>query len=415
MAYLLECRDKPDSAALRQETRQAHLAYARETPAILAAGPLLAEDESTMIGSFFILDFPDRAAVEAFNANDPYTQAGLFGSVRIQPFRWLMGTGPRPANSAHEGALPPSRRGSAPATLRRTGHGWHYRHCSGGGRGPALDAALAEAEVLWHCLYPIDAAVLEKAPKLRLIQKIGVGVNTIDRETAAARGVTVCNLPGSNAPAVAEHTLALMLATLRQIPQLDAAMRQGQGWALTPKLEDGLGELYGRRVGLVGWGATAQQLAPVLDALGATVAFCAQHAHAAPYAQRSFEDLLAESDVLSLHLPLTEATARMLDANALARLPAGAIIINTARGGLIDESALLGALGSGALAGAGLDVFDQEPLSEDHPFLTLPQVVLTPHSAWLTQETLRRSLTTAVANLHGLHSGGPFHHEVPPP
>ena len=95
MAYLLECRDKPDSATLRQETRQAHLAYARETPAILAAGPLRAEDESTMIGSFFILDFPDRAAVEAFNANDPYTQAGLFGSVRIQPFRWLMGTGPK--------------------------------------------------------------------------------------------------------------------------------------------------------------------------------------------------------------------------------------------------------------------------------------------------------------------------------
>jgi phosphoglycerate dehydrogenase-like enzyme len=135
-----------------------------------------------------------------------------------------------------------------------------------------------------------------------------------------------------------------MLATLRQLPQLDAAMRRGQGWALTPQLEDGLGELSGRRVGLVGWGATAQRLAPVLDALGASVAFCAQRAHATPYAQRSFEDLLAESDVLSLHLPLTEATARMLNAKALARLPAGAIVINTARGGLIDESALLAAL-----------------------------------------------------------------------
>ena len=282
-------------------------------------------------------------------------------------------------------------------------------------RGPALDAALAEAEVLWHCLYPIDAAFLEKAPKLRLIQKIGVGVNTIDRETAAARSITVCNLPGSNAPAVAEHTLTLMLATLRQLPQLDAAMRRGQGWTLTPQLEDSLGELSGRRVGLVGWGATAQRLAPVLDALGAKVAFCAQRAHAAPYAQRSFEALLAESDVLSLHLPLTKATARLLDAKALARLPAGAIVINTARGGLIDEGALLAALRKGALAGAGLDVFDQEPLPEDHPFLSLPQVVLTPHSAWLTQETLTRSLTTAVANLHALRSGGPLHHEVPPP
>ena len=281
--------------------------------------------------------------------------------------------------------------------------------------GPALEAALAEAEVLWHCLYPIDAAFLRKAPKLRLIQKIGVGVNTIDRRTAAAQGITVCNLPGSNAPAVAEHTLALMLATLRQLPQLDAAMRRGQGWTLTPALEDGLGELSGRRVGLVGWGATAQRLAPVLHALGAQVAFCAQRTHAAPYAQRSFEDLLAESDVLSLHVPLTEATTRLLDAKALARLPAGAIVINTARGGLIDESALLAALGSGVLAGAGLDVFDQEPLPKDHPFLTLPQVVLTPHSAWLTQETLNRSLTTAVANLHRLRSGGPLHHEVPPP
>jgi len=256
---------------------------------------------------------------------------------------------------------------------------------------------------------------LRKAPKLRLIQKVGVGVNTIDRETAAARGIAVCNLPGSNATAVAEHTLALMLATLRQLPQLDAAMRRGQGWALTPQLEDGLGELSGRRVGLVGWGATAQRLAPVLAALGAKVAFCAQRTHGAPYAQRSFEALLAQSDVLSLHLPLTEATAHMLDAKALARLPAGAIVINTARGGLIDEGALLAALGSGALAGAGLDVFDQEPLPEDHPFLSLPQVVLTPHSAWLTQETLTRSLTTAVANLHALRSGGPLHNEVPPP
>ena len=278
--------------------------------------------------------------------------------------------------------------------------------------GPALDAALAQAEVIWHCLYPIDAAVFEKAPKLRLIQKIGVGVNTIDRETAAARGVTVCNLPGSNAPAVAEHTLALMLATLRQIPQLDAAMRQGQGWALTPKLEDGLGELYGRRVGLVGWGATAQQLAPVLDALGATVAFCAQHAHAAPYAQRSFEDLLAESDVLSLHLPLTEATARMLDANALARLPAGAIIIGARRADRRKRPA--GGPGERRPCRRGLG-----RLRPRTPFRGPPFSDPAPGGADAAQRLAHPGNAEAKPDygggLHGLRSGGPFHHEVPPP
>jgi phosphoglycerate dehydrogenase-like enzyme len=282
-------------------------------------------------------------------------------------------------------------------------------------QGPALDRALETADVLWHCLYPVDQAFLDRAPRLRLIQKIGVGVNTIERAGAAARGIAVCNLPGSNAPAVAEHTLALMLATLRQLPRLDAAMRIGQGWALTPTLEDGLGELGGRRVGLVGWGATAQRLAPVLAALGATVQFCARTTHDAPYPQRPFEALLEESDVVSLHLPLTAMTQNMMNAGAFARLPAGAILINTARGALVEEAALLAALASGRLAGAGLDVFDTEPLAPDHPLLAFPQVVLSPHSAWLTQETLARSLETAVENLHRLRRGAPLLHQVPAP
>ena len=272
MAYLLECRDKPDSAALRQGDAAGAPRLREGNPRDPCGRALLAEDESTMIGSFFILDFPDRAAVEAFNATIPTPKPGSSAPCVSSP-SLADGHGAQGQLTQRMKVL---YHHPAGAQLRRrfdelATDGITVTVVEEAG-GPALDAALAEAEVLWHCLYPIDAAFFEKAPKLRLIQKIGVGVNTIDRETAAARGVTVCNLPGSNAPAVAEHTLALMLATLRQIPQLDAAMRQGQGWALTPKLEDGLGELCGRRVGLVGWGATAQQLAPVLDALGATVA-----------------------------------------------------------------------------------------------------------------------------------------------
>jgi len=127
---------------------------------------------------------------------------------------------------------------------------------------------LPEADVLWHVLKPATAAMMARAPKLRLIQKIGVGVNTIDLEAAKERGIAVCNLPGTNARAVAELTLALMLATVRRLPLFDAAMRDGSASALDPTVQDNLGELGGRTVGLVGYGAVPRLLAPVLKALG---------------------------------------------------------------------------------------------------------------------------------------------------
>ena len=132
---------------------------------------------------------------------------------------------------------------------------------------------MAEAEVLWHVLKPVTAAAMAAAPRLRLIQKIGVGVNTIDLDAARERGIAVCNLPGTNARAVAELTLPLMLGALRQVTRFDAAVRAGCGWSLDPTLQDGLGELGGRAVGLVGYGAVPRALALVLMALGCRILY----------------------------------------------------------------------------------------------------------------------------------------------
>ena len=212
---------------------------------------------------------------------------------------------------------------------------------------------LPETEVIWHELRPITADDIAKAPKLRLIQKIGVGVNTIDLEEARARGIAVCNMPGTNSQAVAEMTLALMLATLRRLPALDGATRLGQGWDLPPSIQDDLGELGGKTVGLVGYGAVPARLAPVLRALGAHVLYTARASKPEAAAEwRALPDLLAQSDIVSLHVPLTDETAGMIDGAALTAMKRGAVLVNTARGGLVDQTALVGALLSGQLAAA---------------------------------------------------------------
>ena len=250
---------------------------------------------------------------------------------------------------------------------------------------------MAEAEVLWHVLKPVTAAVVAAAPRLRLIQKIGVGVNTIDLEAARARGIAVCNLPGTNAPAVAELALLLMLGALRQVSRFDAAVRAGRGWSLDPAVQDRLGELGGRTVGLVGYGAVPRALAPVLAALGCRVLYTARAPKPdAPGEWRPLVALLAEADVVSLHLPLTAETERLIDAAALARMRPGAVLVNTARGGLVDQAAL----------------------AEAAPLLALPNVVLTPHIGWLTTGTFDRSLALAAENCRRLGEGGPLLHRV---
>jgi phosphoglycerate dehydrogenase-like enzyme len=274
-----------------------------------------------------------------------------------------------------------------------------------------LARLLTDTDVIWHVLKRCTAEMAAAAPKLRLIQKIGVGVNTIDLDAAKQHGIAVCNLPGTNARAVAELALALMLAVLRRLPRFDAAMRRGE-W-LDPDLQDGIGELGGRTIGLVGYGAIPRLLAPVLIALGCRLIYTSRTPRADALGEwRSLDALLAEADVVSLHLPLTDDTAGLIDAAAFARMKPGAVLINTARGGLVDQPALTEALASGRLAGAGLDVFVHEPHDASDVLFQLPNVVLTPHIAWLTTGTFDRSFVLAAENCRRLAAGEPLLHRV---
>ena len=276
-------------------------------------------------------------------------------------------------------------------------------------------ALMADADVLWHVLRPVSAADIEAAPRLRLIQKIGVGVNTIDLDAARARDVRVCNMPGTNTPAVAEMTLALMLAALRRLPVFGRATREGKGWEIDSAVQDSLGEIGGRTVGLVGFGAVPRALAPVLGALGASVVYTARTPK--PEAEglaewRTLPALLEDSDIVSLHVPETRETIGMIDAEAIGRMKPGAVLVNTARGSLVDEAALAGALSSGRLRAAGLDVFAREPVPADNPLLGLDNVALAPHVAWLTMDTIERSLEVALDNCRRLAAGEPLRNQV---
>lgn len=272
-----------------------------------------------------------------------------------------------------------------------------------------LDAVAGEIHVLLHVLTPVTAEFIASAPKLKLIQKLGVGVNTIALDAAQQHGVAVCNMPGTNSQAVAEMALSLMLAVLRRTCFFDACMRDGEGWTADPSELDSVGEIGGRTVGLVGFGHSAQRLAPALAALGAKVVYAARSDHDVSFERWEIGALLATADIVSLHIPLTDETRGSIEPLAMKR---GSVLINTARGGLVDEGRLADALRSGHLRGAGLDVFAEEPLPSVHPFLALPNVVLAPHISWLTPETLSRSLVVAHHNCLRLAAGEPLLHQV---
>ncbi|OBB99510.1 hydroxyacid dehydrogenase [Mycobacterium sp. 852013-50091_SCH5140682] len=266
---------------------------------------------------------------------------------------------------------------------------------------------LPEAEVLWHVLRPITGDDLHRALRLRLVHKMGAGVNTIDVDTATQLGILVANMPGANAASVAEGTVLLMLAALRRLIELDQYTREGDGWPTDPTLGETVRDIGGCTVGLIGYGNVAHRVERIVTAMGADVLHTSTRNTGHPR-WRNLPELLSTSDIVSLHLPLTDSTRGLLDREALASMKPGSVIVNTARGPIIDETALLEALGTGQIAAAGLDVFEVEPIPAGHPLLGLENVVLTPHVAWYTVDTMRRYLQAAVDNCRRIHDGRPL-------
>lgn len=278
-----------------------------------------------------------------------------------------------------------------------------------------LAGALRTADALLHVLEPLDRATLAGAPRLRLVQKIGVGVNTIDLDACRDLGIGVANMPGTNTQAVVEMTIGLMLAASRRITDLDRAVRVGAGFPADPGALDACSELSGKTVGLVGYGAIGRGVARVLDAFGATtIVHVREPARASEREVVPLDELFDRSDVISLHVPLTTDTAGIVSRARLARLRRTAILVNTARGGLVDQPALVAALASGSLRAAGLDVFADEPIDARDPLFALPNVVVTPHVAWRTVETLTRSFQIGFENCRRAMRGERLLHEIAP-
>lgn len=242
------------------------------------------------------------------------------------------------------------------------------------------------------------ARVLAACEHLRFISVWGTGTDHVDFDAARARGITVSSTPGVNAHAVAEHTIALMLAIARKIPAMDSGVRAGQ-W---PRAM--LVQLEGKTLGVIGLGAIGSRVATLASAFGmrvlaSTLGDDAGRAAAIGARHVPLDELLRESDFVSLHLRLSEKTSGYLSSHHVALMKPSAFLVNTARGPLVDRDALVGALSNSRIAGAALDVFHEEPIPANDPLLALSNVVFTPHNAATTPEVIDRGLTQAVENI----------------
>lgn len=274
---------------------------------------------------------------------------------------------------------------------------------------PTYEQLIKEAEDADYFLVSgrlsIDKGVLDAAKKLKMIQRTGVGTEMLDKEEIKHRGIPVYVNAGVNARSVAEHTLTLMLASLKRIPLIDRQVRNG----IWKKQETGTSchELYGKTVGLVGLGAIGRQVAEYLNVFGAKILYTDVQQLSPEQEQKlnvtyipSFEEMLSQVDILSLHCPLTNENKEMLNEQTIFMMKPNAIIINTARGKLINELALYHALKEGIISAAGLDVHYEEPISTDkHLLSTLDNVILTPHIGGLSFETFHTMMKEAIENI----------------
>lgn len=271
---------------------------------------------------------------------------------------------------------------------------------------------IAAAEVVISNKVMLDAAAIQQASRLKLIVVAATGVNNVDLEAAAARGVIVCNCRGHVTPAVVQHVFALLLGLCTRWPDYQQAVRDGR-WQRASQfclLDFPIRELAGKTLGIVGYGELGQGVARVAEAFGMRVLVAQRPGTVEALADRTpLPALLPQVDVLSLHCPLTPATQGLIGAWELALMRRDAILINTARGGLVDEALLADALRRGALGGAGVDVLSLEPPVNGNPLLApdIPNLIVTPHSAWGSREARQRLVEQLAENVRGFLAGAP--------
>jgi phosphoglycerate dehydrogenase-like enzyme len=257
----------------------------------------------------------------------------------------------------------------------------------------------------------IDHALLERAVRLRAVQKLGSGIDTVDVDALVQRGLPAFNTAGANAVGVAEHVVALILSVLRFLPRLDHRLRT-EGRFDKWTFRDRSRELAGMQVGLIGFGHVGRAAARRLSTFDVDLV-CHTRTGLTPQEEErlgvravGLDELLESSDVISISLPLTAETRHLLDERRLAQVRPGSYLVNTSRGGVVAEAAVLEALRDGRLAGFATDVFEREPPPADHPLYALENVVVTPHAAGATVESFRRVFSTAMENLRLLADGG---------
>ncbi|HFA48593.1 MAG TPA: D-2-hydroxyacid dehydrogenase [Bacteroidetes bacterium] len=268
------------------------------------------------------------------------------------------------------------------------------------------------AEVLIVNKVPLDQYYIGRLRKLKLICTLATGYNNIDVDAAAHFGVTVCNAVGYSTPSVAQHVFSLLLEMTNRVGLHSTDVRAG-GWTKAPDWcywKSPMTELAGKTMGIYGFGKIGQQVAQIALAFGMKVIANRKNMNQQPLPQIeyvSLERLFSESDVLSLHAPLTEENRGIVNAARLSKMKPSALLINTGRGGLVNELDLKNALLNGTIAGAGLDVLSQEPPPAGHPLTGLPNCLVTPHHAWATRESRQRLIGIVAENIKAFLAGRP--------
>lgn len=275
-------------------------------------------------------------------------------------------------------------------------------------------AAAREADALLVQWAPVPAAVIDALERCRIIVRYGIGVDNVDLAAAKARGIPVCNVPDYGVHEVAEHAVSLGLALARQLPAIDARVRAGT-WKITP--DRPMPSLRETTFATAGFGRIARTAHAMMGGFGgkrvAYDPYVAAEAMAAEGVTKvELDELFAQADILSLHLPLTTETKHFVNADRLTAMKSTAIVVNTARGPLIDTVALAAALQGGGIAGAGIDVFEQEPMPADHPLRSAPRALLTSHVAWYSESSIPRLQRLAAEEVARFLQGEPLKNQV---